>query len=146
MNSKEYEQFIKPYQPKDQKWLRGLTAFIVGGLVGALGELLINIYSYVLNLSRADAGIFMIISLIFIAVLCTGLGFFDRLVIFCQAGLIIPITGFAHSIMSAVMDYKTEGLIMGIGSNIFKLAGSVILYGVVSAYIFGLIRLMVLGG
>ena len=61
-------------------------------------------------------------------------------------GLIIPITGFAHSMQSAMLDYKKEGLVYGFGSNIFKLAGSVILYGVVSAYIFGLIRFLIFGG
>ena len=63
-----------------------------------------------------------------------------------KSALIIPITGFAHSITSAALDYKNEGLVLGIGANIFKLAGSVILYGIVSVYIFGLIRLLVMGG
>ena len=88
----------------------------------------------------------MIVTLIFIAALFTALGFFDKWVNFAKCGLIIPITGFAHSMMSSGMEYKKEGLIYGIGSNIFKLAGSVILYGVVSAWFFGTIRFLLFGG
>ena len=77
------------------------------------------------------------------ASLCTALGFFDKWVTKFKCGLLIPITGFAHSMTSAAMDYKNEGPIYGIGSNVFKLAGSVILYGVVSAWIFGMIRYLI---
>ena len=72
-------------------------------------------------------------------------GFFDKLVTMFKCGLLIPITGFAHSMTSSALDYKEEGLIYGIGSNMFKLAGSVIIYGVVSAWIFGMIRFLIGG-
>ena len=88
----------------------------------------------------------MIVTLIFVGCLLTCLGFFDSAVKWAGAGLIVPITGFAHSMTSAAMEYRKEGLILGIGANIFKLAGSVILYGVVSAYIFGFLRLIIMGG
>ena len=87
----------------------------------------------------------MIVTLIFIGCLLTCLGFFDRIVHFCKCGLIVPITGFAHAMQSAALEYRKEGLIMGLGANMFKLAGSVIVLGVVSAYVFGLIRLLVMG-
>ena len=87
----------------------------------------------------------MIVIMIFIAALFTALGFFDKWVTFARCGLIIPITGFSHSMMSAALEYKKEGPIYGIGSNAFKLAGSVILYGVVSAWTFGIIRLIIGG-
>ena len=88
----------------------------------------------------------MMITLIFISSLLTGLGVFDKLVTLCGAGLIIPITGFAHSTTSSAMEYRKEGLVNGIGSNIFKLSGTVILYGVISSYIFGIIRYIIFGG
>ena len=88
----------------------------------------------------------MIITLIFIASLFTAMGFFDKWVNFCRCGLIIPITGFAHSMTSAALEYRKEGFVTGVGSNIFKLAGTVILYGVVSAWFFGLLRLLIMGG
>ena len=88
----------------------------------------------------------MIITLIFFGCLFTALGFFDKWVTFCKCGLIIPITGFAHSMASAGIEYKKDGPIYGLGSNLFKLSGSVILYGIVSAWAFGLIRYLLLGG
>ena len=72
--------------------------------------------------------------------------FFDKWVKVAQAGLFVPITGFAHAMMSAALEYRKEGLVTGLGANMFKLAGSVIIFGVVSAYIFGLLRLLVMGG
>ena len=101
---------------------------------------------YYLNISSSDAAIFMMITLIFIASLFTALGFFDKWVNFARCGLIIPITGFAHSMTSAAIDFRKEGYVTGLGANIFKLAGTVILYGIVSSYIFGIIRYFLLGG
>ena len=87
----------------------------------------------------------MISTLIFLACLFTALGFFDKFVNFARMGAIIPITGFAHSMQSAALDYKNEGFIYGFGSNMFKLAGSVILYGILGAYVFGCIRYLIGG-
>ena len=88
----------------------------------------------------------MIVSLICISCLLTALGFFDNLVSKAKAGLIIPITGFAHAMTSSIIEYKKEGFVTGMGCNAFKLTGSVILYGVVSAYIFGTLRYIFFGG
>ena len=98
------------------------------------------------SISTKDASVFMIVTLIFFATLFTALGFFDKWVTFAKCGLIIPITGFAHSMASAGIEYKKDGPIYGLGSNLFKLSGSVILYGIVSAWAFGLIRYLLLGG
>ena len=98
------------------------------------------------NLPRKDSGVMVLLTLIFIASLLTAFGVFDVLMSKLKSALIIPITGFAHSITSAALDYKSEGLILGIGANIFKLAGSVILYGIVAAYIFGFVRVLIMGG
>ena len=114
--------------------------------MGIIGQFLVEFYSSFLEIPTKEAGTFMIITLIFIGCLLTCLGFFDKWVNFAKCGLIIPITGFAHAMMSAALEYRKEGLVLGIGANIFKLAGTVILYGIVSVYIFGLIRLLVMGG
>ena len=113
--------------------------------MGIIGNFLIDAYSYYFNISSKDASVFMIITLIFLGCLFTCLGFFDKWVNFAKCGLIIPITGFAHAMMSAALEYRKEGLVTGIGGNMFKLAGSVIIFGVVSAYIFGLIRIFLMG-
>jgi len=146
MGNKKYKDLVSKYTPKENVLYNGLIAFFIGGIMGIIGQGLIDIYSYYLNVSQNDAAILMIVTLIFLGCLLTCLGFFDKLVNFAKCGLIIPITGFAHAMMSAALDYRKEGLITGIGSSMFKLAGSVIIYGVVSAYIFGLIRLLIMGG
>jgi len=146
VNKDKYQSIVKKYTPKEDRLLNAMIAFFVGGMIGILGQFLIELYSYYLNIPTKEAGVFMTVTLIFVASLLTAMGIFDKLVTSLKAGLIIPITGFAHSMMSSAMEYKKEGLIMGIGSNIFKLSGSVILYGVVSAYVFGLLRFMLFGG
>lgn len=140
-----YEKIVEKNKAKEPKVKYALISFVIGGLMGALGEFLLNFYGYIFSISRSDATVIMIMTLIFLACLLTALGVFDRLVKVGRMGLIIPITGFAHSIQSAALDYKKEGPIYGLGSNIFKLAGSVLLYGISSAYIFGIIRYLIGG-
>jgi stage V sporulation protein AC len=142
----KYKQMVEKYKPKENRLKNGTIAFIVGGLMGMLGEFLIQIYSYYLDIPTKEAGTFMIITLIFVGCLLTCLGFFDKWVKWAGAGLIIPITGFAHAMMSAALDYRKEGMISGLGANMFKLAGSVIIFGVVSAYVFGLARFILFEG
>ena len=146
MDKKKYQKIVDKHKATESRGLNLLIAFVVGGIVGALGHFLIEFYSYYLNISTKDASVFMIVTLIFFATLFTALGFFDKWVTFAKCGLIIPITGFAHSMASAGIEYKKDGPIYGLGSNLFKLSGSVILYGIVSAWAFGLIRYLLLGG
>lgn len=143
--NKKYEKIVNSNKAKEERVKNAIVAFIVGGLVGLLGEAIIEILCCYFKISRTDASIYMIVILIFISSLCTALGFFDKLVTKFKCGLLIPITGFAHSMTSATLDYKKEGPVSGFGSNMFKLAGSVILYGVVSAWVFGLIRYLIGG-
>lgn len=145
MINKKYDEIVEKHKPDEERSKNYLVAYITGGLVGALGEGLIQLYCFLWHVSRSESSVYMIITLIFLAALFTALGFFDKWVNFARCGLLIPITGFAHSIMSASLEYKKEGPIFGIGSNTFKLAGSVIVYGVVSAWTFGVIRLLIGG-
>ena len=146
MNKDEYQKLVKKYEPKENKLQNVIYAFLIGGMVGFIAEGLIVLLMNFFDLSRLVAGAWTCLIIIFAASLFTALGFFDKMVNFARCGLIIPITGFAHSMTSAGLEYKKEGLIYGIGSNIFKLAGSVILYGVVSAWFFGMIRYFLFGG
>ena len=145
MEKRLYEKIVMHHKPKEHRLNNAFIAFIVGGIMGVIGQLLIDFYAYYLNIASSDAAIFMIITLIFLASLFTAIGFFDKLVTFCRCGLIIPITGFAHSMTSAAIEFRKEGLVTGVGANIFKLAGTVILYGIVSSYIFGIIRYLIGG-
>ncbi|MBQ8892510.1 MAG: stage V sporulation protein AC [Bacilli bacterium] len=146
MEKKLYNKLVMNHKPTEKRAENAFIAFLTGGLVGVIGQLLVEFYSYYLHLSSNDASVFMMVTLIFFASLFTALGFFDKWVKFARCGLIIPITGFAHSMTSAAIEYRKEGFVTGLGANMFKLAGTVILYGVVSAYIFGFIRLIIMGG
>ena len=145
MDVKKYQEIVDKHKSNENKLSNMLVSFITGGIIGLVANFLIDFYSYVFHISNKVASSYMLITFIFIACLLTGIGVFDTLVKKFKMGLIIPITGFAHSMESAMLDYKKEGPIYGIGSNAFKLAGSVILYGVVSAYVFGLIRYLFIG-
>lgn len=146
MSDKEYQVFVDNNTPRVKKIYNELVAFIGGGLMGVISEVMLEVYSYFLHLPRKDAGVLVILTLIVIASILTAMGIFDVFVVKLKCALIIPITGFAHSITSACIEYKSDGFILGIGANIFRLAGCVILYGVVSVYFFGIIRLLILGG
>ena len=146
MEKSKYKELVNKHKPKEDRLLNSIIAFLTGGLIGLGGQVLAEYYQVWFNIPIKDAVSLVLVTLIFLACLFTALGFFDKWVNFCRCGLIIPITGFAHSMMSAGMEYKKEGPIYGIGSNIFKLAGSVILYGVVAAWLFGIIRYLIIGG
>ena len=145
MKNEMYDEIVKKYTPKEDVLKNAIITFLAGGTIGALSELLLVCYSTWLNIPRKESGVLVILTLIFISSILTACGVFDVCVSKLKSALIIPITGFAHSITSAALDYRKEGLVVGMGANIFKLAGTVILYGVVSVYIFGLLRL-ILGG
>lgn len=146
MDTKKYQEIVDRHEVKESRLKNGIIAFIIGGLMGMIGNLLVDFYSYVFDIPSKIASTYMIITLIFVGCLLTCLGFFDKMVSFARSGLLIPITGFAHSLQSAALEYKKEGLVTGIGANIFKLAGTVILFGIVSAYVFGIVRALVFGG
>lgn len=145
MNKDEYQKLVKKYEPREDKLHNTIYAFLIGGFVGFLAEgitiLIMNIY----NLGRIEASTWTCLIIIFVASLFTSLGFFDNWVTKAKAGLILPTTGFAHSVSSSALDYKKEGLITGLGSNFFKLAGSVILYGIISAFILVVIKVIMHG-
>ena len=146
MNQEQYKKIANSHVPKDGKTINLIRAFVIGGGIGVLGELLLEIYTTYFSIPSKEASSYTIITLIIIASVMTAFGFFDNFVQYARAGLIVPITGFAHAMTSSALEYRKEGLITGLGANIFKLTGSVILYGVVSAYVFGLIRILFFGG
>lgn len=146
MRKEEYQELTKNIVPEEDKLKNSIIAFLVGGMVGLVGQIIVYILENNFDIKHTNATSIMIVILIFIASLLTAFGVFDNLVSKAKAGLIVPITGFAHAMTSSMIDYKKEGLVMGIGSNAFKLTGSVILYGVVAAYFFATIRYLFFGG
>ena len=142
----KYVELVEKHTPKEDIVKNATVSFLAGGVLGILSELLLRGYMMWFSLPRKEAGVVVILTLIVIASILTAFGVFDQCVSKLKSALIIPITGFAHSMTSAALEYRKEGMVLGIGTNIFKLAGTVILYGIVSVYIFGIIRLIVMGG
>lgn len=141
-----YLELVNKHTPKEDILKNALITFFAGGLMGLFSELLLRGYIQWFSLPRKEAGIIVILTLIVISSVLTAIGIFDKCVAILKSALIIPITGFAHSMTSAAIEYRKEGMVLGIGANIFKLAGTVILYGIVSVYVFGIIRLIIIGG
>lgn len=145
MNKEEYQKLVKELSPKEPKLRNAIVAFLIGGLVGFIGEVIVHILMESFGISRVDSCAWLAFILILFATFMTALGKFDNWVVKAKCGLIIPTTGFAHSVQSAAIDYKKDGFVTGIGANLFKLAGSVILYGIISAFFLVLIKVMIYG-
>lgn len=145
MNQEEYKKLVDEITPKENKMKNAVVAFFVGGLIGFLGQVMIHIFMNNFKMESVEAYTWLCILIIFIGSVCTALGFFDNLVTKAKAGLIVPTTGFAHSITSAALDYKKEGMITGLGANFFKLAGSVLLYGIISAFFLSILGVIIYG-
>ena len=143
MEKDNYTKIVDKHTPKEDVLMNAFIAFITGGIMGIIGQLLIDFYTSYFYVPSKEATVCMLITLIFLSSLLTSLGFFDKWVNFCKCGLIIPITGFAHATMSAALEYRKEGLVTGIGANMLKLSGAVIIYGIIGSFVFSLIRMVV---
>ena len=145
MNKDEYQKLVKELSPKEPKLRNACVAFLVGGSVGFIGEVIVRILMESFGLSRVDSFQWLAFILILFATFMTAIGKFDNWVSKAKCGLIIPTTGFAHSVQSAALDYKKDGFVTGIGANVFKLAGSVILYGIVSTFFLIILKVAIYG-
>lgn len=145
MEKEEYKKLIQKKLPKENRISNVLVAFLVGGSIGAFSEFLSNYLVSMFEISKMTSYSVVCLITIFLASLFTALGFFDSWIAKAKCGLIVPTTGFAHSVSSAAIEYRKDGMITGIGANVFKLAGSVILYGIVSAFFFALLGVIIYG-
>ncbi len=144
MNNKEYDKLVKSVIGKENTLKNVMIAFISGGIVGVIAQMMNEIYFKIFDISLSDASFYTFSTFIFIGSLLTGLGVFDKVLSIVKCGLIVPATGFANTMTSSAMDAKSEGFIKGIGSSIFKLTGSIILYGVIFGVIFGFVRSVIM--
>ena len=140
MNNIEYEEIIKENIGKDNIFKNVFIAFFTGGLMGLFAQLLTDFFVNYYKTNINDAYFYTFCFFIIVGSILTGAGVFDKVLSICKCGLIVPSTGFANTMTSSAMDNKSEGFVKGIGANIFKLTGSIILYGVVFGIIFGFIR------
>lgn len=142
-NKKKYKKKIEPYQPRLPYLKNSIKAFLIGGFICAIGQGIANFYIYHFDLTEKTVGSAMIGTLIFIAAFLTGFGVYDRVGQFAGAGSLATVAGFSNAITSSGLEHKSEGIVLGIAANMFKIAGAVIVFGVVSAYIVSMIRLLV---
>jgi len=136
----QYQALAQKHEPP-RPLLRNFTrAFVVGGAISVLGQGIQTAFIQFFGFNKQTAGDPTVAILILLAVILTGFGIFDKIAQWAGAGTAVPVTGFANSIASAAMEHKSEGYVLGVGGNMFKLAGSVIVFGVVAAFFIGLIR------
>lgn len=133
-----YQSIIDQYSPKNEVFKNSLKAFWVGGTICTIGEALTSLYVF-LGFSEPTAGTISTISLIFLSAFLTAFNVYDKIGNYAGAGSIIPITGFANSMVSAAMEYKKEGYVFGMGAKMFTVAGPVIVFGTLSSVVVGLI-------
>lgn len=136
--NERYKQYVKEVTPKNNMLLNIVKAYLVGGIICVIGQFFINYYMY-LGADLETAKAYNTLTLVFLAVLLTGLGIYSKLAKFGGAGTLVPITGFANSVAAPAIEYKKEGQVFGIGCKIFTIAGPVILYGIFSSWLLGLI-------
>ncbi|MBM7565579.1 stage V sporulation protein AC [Paenibacillus sacheonensis] len=139
MSPKEYQNFAKSREPSRSILANCIRAFLVGGMICIVGQAISEAFVYGFNMSRTEAGNPTVAVLILISVILTCLGVYDKIAQWAGAGTAVPVTGFANSMCSAALEHRTEGLVLGVGANMFKLAGSVIVFGVVAAFFVGLV-------
>ena len=135
----QYRARVKQVMPKSKALKQCVCAFLVGGTICCIGQLIGDAGELLLNISKDDRGSFTSIVMIFLGALLTGLGVYDKIGAFAGAGSVVPVTGFANSIVAPAMEHKREGLVMGIGAQLFTLAGPVLVYGITSSIIVGII-------
>ncbi len=138
MNKKEYSRLVKERSPGSRFITNSLKAFLVGGAICAAGQGLTNLYIY-LGTPEKDAKTLTSVSLIFLGILLTALGVYDKIAKHAGAGTLVPITGFANSIAAPAIEFKSEGYILGVGAKLFSIAGPVIVYGTTASVIYGFI-------
>ncbi len=138
MNTNEYRKFAKEHAPKSPIAKNCLFAFLVGGGICAFAEALFHGYT-ALRISEENVKTLVPVTLIFLAALLTGFGVFDDIAKFAGAGTLVPITGFANAVAAPAIDDKSEGLVLGVGAQMFTIAGPVIVYGVLTSVIYGVI-------
>lgn len=142
ISNKQYDEMVKKASPNSPIILDCIKAFLIGGAICCFGQLLFYIFRKS-GMSLDESRSLVSISLIIITAILTGIGVFDKIAKHAGAGTIVPITGFANSVVSPAMEFKSEGFIMGTGASIFKVAGPVILYGTTAASLYGLIYFIV---
>ena len=141
MTPREYQQYVKERAPKSPIVKDTILAFVIGGVICAAGQLIMNGY-LAAGLNKEDAGTATSCTLVLISALLTGLNLYNKLGRFGGAGTLVPITGFANAVVSPAIDFKSEGFITGMAAKMFTVAGPVIVFGTLSSVVYGVILML----
>ncbi|WHY02119.1 stage V sporulation protein AC [Neobacillus sp. DY30] len=139
-HQQKYQQLQQKHELKRPVIKNCIKAFWVGGLICTIGQAISYFYIYFFHFTEQNVGNPTVATMVFLSMLLTGFGVYDRLGQFAGAGSAVPVTGFGNAVISAAIEHRTEGFVLGVGGNMFKLAGSVILFGVFSAFVVALIK------
>lgn len=141
VSPEQYKLLTQQYTPKPTIAKNVVRAFIVGGIICAIGQIIINFFGSI-GLSQTESSTAATATLIFLGALLTGLGIYDEIGKFGGAGSIIPVTGFANSIVAPAMEFKREGYVLGVGAKLFAVAGPVLVYGIATSIVIGIVYLI----
>lgn len=139
IDKQQYADYVKEITPVHNLWASMAKAFLTGGLICVLGQVMMNVMTGPMGMEKEAAGAWTSLELIFLSVLLTGLNIYPRIVKFGGAGALVPITGFANSVAAPAIEFRAEGQVFGVGCKIFTIAGPVILYGVLSSWVLGMV-------
>lgn len=142
---KDYQRRVNEKMPKSKTFLQCVRAFISGGIICCIGQLIHDFAKLVLNFSESNVAAFTAIVLVFLGATLTGIGVYDNIGSWAGAGSVVPITGFANSIISPAMEFKREGYVLGLGAKMFSIAGPVLVYGISASVLVGLIACLISG-
>jgi stage V sporulation protein AC len=142
MTNKEYGEYIKGKSPNSKMLTNVIKAFLIGGVICTIGQVIINGYKMA-GLSDEDAATATSITLVFVGAVLTGLGVYDTIAKHAGAGTLVPITGFANSVVAPALEFKTEGQITGTAAKMFIIAGPVIVFGITASVIYGIILCLI---
>ena len=134
-----YNDYVEQVTPKHNLWANMGKAFLLGGTICLLGQIILNIAVNAFGLKQDDAGLWCSLILVLLSVILTSCNVYGLLANWGGAGALVPITGFANGVCSSAVEFQKEGQVFGIGCQIFKIAGPVILYGIFSSWVLGLI-------
>ena len=138
MTEKEYEKLAQSLAPKSPIWKDCLNAFLVGGLICTLGQLIMNGFMAV-EMEKQEAACATSMMLVVVSALLTGLSVYDDIARYAGAGTLVPITGFSNAVSAPAIEFRTEGFILGVGAKMFTIAGPVIVYGVTASVLYGFV-------
>ncbi|WP_117169869.1 stage V sporulation protein AC [Paraliobacillus sediminis] len=143
-SQKKYQKLAETKEIKRPLLKNCLIAFLIGGLICTIGQAISFFYMYYFDFTEQTVGSPMVATLIFITMLLTGFGVYDHIAQYAGAGTAVPVTGFGNAVISAAIEHRTEGFVLGVGANMFKLAGPVIVYGVFSAFVIAIIKTLLI--